>query len=183
MATLIVQCRTCKKDVEAQLDLDLSSKEHRELVRQGLKHGTLCEMCGAEYSRNYNELDDCCYACHAPEGTQHSGGCPVRIPMPEVKVLKFIMDKYIETAQKALEPPTYIVDYDKSDPGNIKFMAGKPGAILKIKRYKLLALPGPLTEGEVPPPYPKLEFDEVAVCATCGTPEGSLHTKAACEKL
>ncbi len=35
------------------------------------------------------------------------------------------------------------------------------GGILPIKRYNEVALPGPITEGEVPPPWPKLEVEEI----------------------
>ena len=142
MAKLIVQCSNCQKDVEFAQEIDLSKPDSDKHVGDTLKNGTLCEVCAAEFNNNY---DESCYTDGEVEPTKFQKGVKPTLPqIVDIPVPNLLAKQY---------------DKELSKPSLAEFLKiiEAVGGILPIKRYNEVALPGPITEGEVPPPWPKLE--------------------------
>ena len=122
MAKLIVQCHNCKTDVEAPEDFDLSMPGADKLVGEILKVGTLCEVCAAEYS----QFNDDSYIKIKPSDLAGNFDIPKFIMDEErYPVAPWLWKELAKQFKKMLDAPL-----------NIELLNCKPGAILKVRRYK-----------------------------------------------
>lgn len=116
MAKLIVQCRNCQKDVEFISEIDLSKPGMDKQVGDTLQKGALCEVCDAEYRKNY--YDDGCYVYGpVPEPTESrfTEGQP-SVPLPKLPVKWVPYKDAVKHGKELLDIPVpYIVDCDNID--------------------------------------------------------------------
>jgi len=134
----------------------------------------ICYSCGTEVPMEIDTTEEKfigqmlkdgtrCEKC-AVEYSRNGDDCYYGIPVPDL-----LAKEYVKELRK---PP--LAEF-------LKIVAATDDP-LKIRRYKPLALPTePKTEGG-PDIRPRLDYDPILVCKTCGAPPGCLHTKAACSE-
>jgi len=148
MATLIVNCRVCQKEVSQEVDLP--SPGATDVVNNNLKDGTVCEVCTAEYSRN----TDCGYLVNEDGSTATALDRAIRESINYVPMIPYA--EAVEKGKKLLGlpqlpdipvPNLLAKQYEKelSRPPLAEFLniVKAVGGILPIKRYKSIDLLNP----------------------------------------